>query len=61
MIEEVALLWRGFKSQITKEGILDEEEFDAVAKEFEGFLKSKPPPVGVWRYTKHLARKSRGI
>jgi len=58
MIEEKSLLWKGFKSSFINEGIMNEEEFNQLAKELKDFASSQPPPKGVWEYTSHLARKA---
>jgi len=56
--EEKPMLVEGFRSALMDKGVMNQEEFDEMLKEFREFLQADPPPKGTWRYTTHVARKA---
>jgi len=58
MAEERPTAMEGFRSAFLSKGVMDQEEFAEMLKEFREFLEADPPPKGTWRYTTHVARKA---
>jgi len=57
MAGEKVMLLEGFRNQLVRRGIMNQEEFENTRKELHQTLHAEPPPKVSIRYSTHLARK----